>query len=103
MSLFTDLQSAINRNSAEKGSNTPDFILAEYLVSCLRAFDAAIQARELWYGIYLKPGASSCPCGRLRDCSPDRSGLSTDSVVTKDPERRWAEIGRTTILDPDVE
>ena len=40
---------AINRSNAERGSNTPDFILAEYLESCLRAFDRAIQHRDRWY------------------------------------------------------
>jgi hypothetical protein len=50
MSLKEDLQNVINRNSAENGSNTPDFILAEYLTACLAAFDATSQAREKWYG-----------------------------------------------------
>jgi hypothetical protein len=38
------------RASAENGSNTPDFILAQYLTSCLAAFDEAVNAREKWYG-----------------------------------------------------
>jgi hypothetical protein len=41
---------AINRYSAENGSNTPDFILAEYLVDCLAAFDRAVTKRAEWYG-----------------------------------------------------
>jgi hypothetical protein len=45
-----ELQSAINRASKENGSNTPDFILAEYLSDCLTAFDKASVAREGWYG-----------------------------------------------------
>ena len=28
----------------------PDFILAEYLTDCLRAFDKATVRREEWYG-----------------------------------------------------
>jgi hypothetical protein len=43
--LYQDLRQALNRNSAENGSNTPDFILAEYLQSCLRAFDHAVRTR----------------------------------------------------------
>ncbi len=31
-----------NRYGMENGSNTPDFILAEYLVKCLAAFDEAV-------------------------------------------------------------
>lgn len=44
------LESLINRHSQENGSNTPDFILATYLVACLKAFDEATVAREKWYG-----------------------------------------------------
>ena len=50
MSLREEINDAINRNSAENGSNTPDFILAEYLVDCLTAFDKAVNAREMWFG-----------------------------------------------------
>jgi len=51
MSVFRkQIEHAINCNSAENGSNTPDFILAEYLTNCLASFDAAVNAREAWYG-----------------------------------------------------
>ena len=49
-----ELESLINRKCKENGSNTPDFILAEYLNSCLSAFDVATQKREKWYGRELK-------------------------------------------------
>ena len=45
-----ELQSLINRNSAENGSNTPDFILAEFLTASLKAFDAAVRHRSRWHG-----------------------------------------------------
>lgn len=54
--LREDIAVAINRASAENGSNTPDFILAEYLAACLTAFDKASNAREDWYGHRLSPG-----------------------------------------------
>ena len=50
MTFREELEHAINRTSQENGSNTPDFILAEYLEACLRAFDATVTAREKWYG-----------------------------------------------------
>lgn len=53
--LRTDIEQAINRHSAENGSDTPDFILAEYLTDCLAAFDKATRARETWYGRKPKP------------------------------------------------
>ena len=50
MSLRKDIKHAINCNSAENGSDTPDFILAEYLTDCLAAYDRAVIARDKWYG-----------------------------------------------------
>ena len=44
-----ELSDVINRHSKENGSNTPDFILGEYLERCLFAFDEAIRDREQWY------------------------------------------------------
>lgn len=55
MSLLEDIQSVINRHSAENASNTPDFILAQYLEGCLAAFDLAVQQRETWYGRDARP------------------------------------------------
>ncbi len=49
-SLRRKIEQAINSESAENGSATPDFILAEYLTDCLAAFDKAVIARGKWYG-----------------------------------------------------
>ena len=43
-----ELANVINKHSLENTSNTPDFILAQYLMSCLNAFDTAVQQRETW-------------------------------------------------------
>lgn len=48
--FVSELESLINRCSQENESNTPDFILAEYMASCLLAFNRATQQREEWYG-----------------------------------------------------
>ena len=45
-----ELEKLINCNSIENGSDTPDFILANYLTDCLKAFDNALQKREEWWG-----------------------------------------------------
>lgn len=50
MGFQDDLQELINKYSKENESNTPDFILAEYLVDCLNTFDKVSKAREHWYG-----------------------------------------------------
>ena len=59
--LRKDIETAINRNCAENGSNTPDFILAEYLTDCLAAFDKASRSREKWYGKDLSVNEGSGP------------------------------------------
>ena len=45
-----ELVSLINKHSMENGSATPDFILAQFLVGCLEAFDAAVYRRTQWMG-----------------------------------------------------
>lgn len=49
-SFSRELEQLINKYSRENGSDTPDFILAEYLMGCLLAFDQALDSRERWYG-----------------------------------------------------
>ena len=44
---LTDL---LNFYSEENDSNTPDFILAQYLLACLAAWNVGVQQRENWYG-----------------------------------------------------
>lgn len=57
--LRAELAALLNRHSQENGSDTPDHILAEYLMGSLAAFDAAVQARDNWWGI--------APSGRLEE------------------------------------
>lgn len=51
-----DLSNLINKYSIENNSNTPDFILANYLCNCLTAFESASTRREQWFGKELKIG-----------------------------------------------
>jgi hypothetical protein len=46
----TELGNLINKYSKENGSDTPDFILADYLFNCLTNFDETVGRREIWYG-----------------------------------------------------
>ena len=50
------LSSLINKYSMENKSNTPDFILARYLIECLNVFAHHTLAREEWYGYHHSPG-----------------------------------------------
>lgn len=49
-----ELEALINRCRMENGSDTPDFVLADYLTACLQAFNAATVARDRWYGLSLQ-------------------------------------------------
>ena len=60
-----ELTALINEFCLENDSNTPDFILAQYMKSCLIAFNIAVQQRETWYG---------------RDARPSKIPLSTKEV-----------------------
>jgi hypothetical protein len=44
------LRQLINSHCMENTSNTPDFVLANYMRDCLEAFDKAVAAREKFYG-----------------------------------------------------
>ena len=57
----------INEHSRGICSNTPDFILAQYLKICLDAFDTATQQREHWYGRDPRP---SCKTKTQQSASP---------------------------------
>ena len=49
MSLEREIKGAINRASRENASGTPDFILAEYLMDCLTAYEKALMRRTKWH------------------------------------------------------
>ena len=48
--LERKLIALVNSESAENDSNTPDWILGQYMMTCLKAFNTAVQQREQWYG-----------------------------------------------------
>lgn len=58
MTFEQELTNLLNRNCMESASNTPDFILAQYLQGCLAAYNTAVQQRETWYGRDARPSFS---------------------------------------------
>lgn len=48
-SFQDELRALINKHSKENDSDTPDYILAEYLNSCLEAYNHATKLRTTWY------------------------------------------------------
>ena len=51
-----ELSALLNRYSKENESNTPDSVLAGFLMTCLRAFNEGTMARDTWYAMNPKPG-----------------------------------------------
>lgn len=56
-----ELARLINRYSQENGSNTPDFLLASFLVAVLASFNTSVQQRETWYGRDARSSGGSGP------------------------------------------
>ena len=52
------LEHLINSHCIENGSNTPDFMLAEYLVRCIDNYNQICRQRDAWYSVHLCPGNS---------------------------------------------
>lgn len=57
ITLLREIKEVLNRASREQESNTPDYILAEYLIGCLGVYEVACKSRDAWWGI--NPGAIS--------------------------------------------
>ena len=83
MPLANEIRAAINRYSRENASNTPDFILAEYLMACLVAFESASMRREDWYGWHLSIGGNArldTKDGQAHPPTPQGQNLPLDCV-----------------------
>lgn len=47
--LKNDLTALLNKYNAENVSNTPDWILADYLMGCLANYNHTLKLRQVWY------------------------------------------------------
>jgi hypothetical protein len=61
-----ELEHLINRHSVENESDTPDFILAQYLRGCLDVWDHTIRERDRWYNFQPWPD-TNCTLGTPHD------------------------------------
>ncbi len=94
--LTHELAAVVNRHSAENGSNTPDFILAEYLGGCLAALDRAVNAREKWYGreeAARREAKTKIVVGIDDELSPREKALRTAAVVPEPYELEREGLG----------
>lgn len=44
-----ELEDLINKHNMENSSDTPDFMLADYLINCLETFGEIVKRRDKWY------------------------------------------------------
>lgn len=51
--LEKKIADSINIECRENVSNTPDFILAEFMMICLEAFELTSNKREAWFSVHL--------------------------------------------------
>jgi len=63
--FYSKLIELINCHSLENGSNTPDYVLAEFLMHALEAFDSAVVKRGLFYN---DPEISKTEVGPQLEC-----------------------------------
>ncbi len=56
--LAEELRRLLNITSRDNTSNTPDYVLAEFMLAALTAFEAGIKERDRWYGIAPTPGGT---------------------------------------------
>jgi hypothetical protein len=59
--FFHELRSLLNKYSSEARSDTPDFVLAEFLLKTLDAFNGATRTRDNWF-TSKAPTAVITPC-----------------------------------------
>lgn len=79
-SLEREIMSVLNRHCAENESNTPDHILAEYLMGCLQVWNAASTKRDRWWGHEPKIGGTA-----VAFVSPVEPGHSVTPVEQEPP------------------
>lgn len=47
--LTEELASLLNRHNVDNWANTPDYILAEHLMGCLRQYRATLETNRQWH------------------------------------------------------
>ncbi len=54
--LEKEIERAINGQGVDNALGTPDFVLAEYLIACLRAYEKIHNDRAFWFRPQSTPG-----------------------------------------------
>jgi len=77
-----ELENLINKYNMESGSDTPDFMLANYLMECLENYNNVLKCREKWYGRGLKSYGDGSP--QPLEIGTEAGWSSSDTKCKKD-------------------
>ena len=89
---------AVNRLSMENGSNTPDWIIGDFIAAVLTAFDSAVNAREKWYG-----RTAPLPEALRQEKEPDvPQPMESNSMLTEEILRLRSEAARRRLRPEEV-
>jgi len=78
--ILRDLAAVLNCYSQENRSNTPDFVLAGFVLRCLHALDEAVNERDRWYHVALRPGASAIQFEVSEQVPPGKVLVKTEAL-----------------------
>lgn len=62
--VHEEFRSVVNRSSIDAALNTPDYILADYLVECLKMYEKTTSDRDAWWGLKLEVGGKTTLNGK---------------------------------------
>lgn len=98
LTIEKEIRAIINKYSQENNSNTPDFILAQYIMESLKAFENAINAREKWYGRerYDNQPGNKFVLALPFDLDPDSFAKLKHRVLKEVPEKGNKAINQIT-------
>lgn len=51
LELKNELETLLNKYSVENGSDTPDFLLAQYILDCILSYQSIVTKRDKWFGV----------------------------------------------------
>ncbi len=92
MSFYEELETLINKYCIESRSNTPDFLLANYLCDCLNAFHALMEGRDKFNSTVAQTGLPVTTlaqyCGCCMKLLPPGSLVSLCDSCMVDARRR---------------
>jgi hypothetical protein len=73
----------LNEYSEENRSNTPDWILAWYMLTCLDAFNRAVREREAWFG---RMDNGGCVLPRTEPIADDAQECDRSNVLSREDD-----------------